>query len=111
MFEDPLPGGADLVLLSHTLHLFTPEPNTALLRRIRERVDGGARLVLVGFWTNADRTAPVPAVLSAGEFYRMAGGDVYSADEAQAWLAETGWRLLDHRPLAGAASLIEAEAV
>lgn len=111
VFEDPLPRGADLVLLSHTLHLFTPDPNRRLLGRVRESVDRGSRLVLVDFWTNADRTAPVPAVLGAGEFYRMAGGDVYSVEEAQGWLAETGWQFLEHRALAGPQSLIEAEAV
>lgn len=110
IFEDPLPGGHDLVLLSHTLHLFTPEPNRELLRRIRKSVDSGARLLVVDFWTNTDHTEPAPVALAAGEFYRLTGGDVYSVEEGQGWLAETGWEFRGHRPLAGPESLMEAEA-
>lgn len=47
------------MLLSHTLHLFTPEPNQDLLGRIRKSVDTGACLLLVDFWTNTEhRTRP-----------------------------------------------------
>jgi hypothetical protein len=28
-------------------------------------------------------------------------GDVYSVEEARAWLDHTRWRFTDHRPLAG----------
>lgn len=111
IFEDSLPGGHDVVLLSHTLHVFTPEPNQELLRRIRKSVDSGTRLLLVDFWTNAGHTEPVPAALMAGEFYRLTGGDVYSVEEAQDWLAHTGWGFRAHMPLAGPESLVEAEAV
>lgn len=109
-FEDPLPGGADAVLLAHTLHLFTPEPNTELLRRIRESVDHGARLLLVDFWTDVEHTEPAPAALLAGEFYRLSGGQAYSVEEAREWLAQTGWDYVGHQPLAGPESLVEAEA-
>jgi hypothetical protein len=37
-------------------------------------------------------------------------GDVYSADEARAWLNRTGWRFAGHRPLAGPQSVIIAQA-
>lgn len=110
MFEDPLPTGHDVVLVSQTLHLFTPEPNKALLGRIRDSVGRGARLLLVDMWTNTDRTEPLPAALSAGIFYQLTGGDAYSVAVAREWLAETGWAFLGHRPLAGPESLIEAEA-
>lgn len=100
VFEDELPTGHDVVLVAHTLHLFTPEPNRELLERIRKSTDRGARLLLVDFWTDAEHTEPAPAALLAGEFYRLNGGQAYSVDEAQAWLAETGWRFLEHRSLA-----------
>jgi hypothetical protein len=46
----------------------------------------------------------------AGEFaIHVNDGDVYSAEEGTAWLRETGWRYLDHRPLAGPMSVIVAE--
>jgi hypothetical protein len=38
----------------------------------------------------------------AAEFPLTPGrGDVYSLDDASAWFEKTGWRLIDHKPLAG----------
>ena len=50
------------------------------------------------------------AALMAGEFLVHSGeGDVYSELEARIWLQETGWRLVEHKPLSGPMSLIVAE--
>ena len=49
------------------------------------------------------------AALSSGEFLVQTIGRSYSAAEVRGWLAQTGWRYLDHRPLAGPASLVIAE--
>jgi SAM-dependent methyltransferase len=108
--EDPIPQGHDAIILANVIHLFSPDRNQTLLQRIRERVPVGARLLLVDFWTDATHTQPVFAALMAGEFQIVTGeGDVYSTDEVGAWLRESGWRFLEHKPLAGAASLIIAE--
>lgn len=109
-FEEPLPDGHDAVLLCHVLHLFTPDRNESLLRRVRDVVEVGTRLVLVDFWTNPEHTEPVGAALSAGIFYGISGGDAYSVEEARKWLTRTGWTFLEHRPLVGPQSFIEAEA-
>jgi hypothetical protein len=46
------------------------------------------------------------------EFLVISGeGQAYSEAEADAWLARTGWRKLERKPLAGPGSLIVAEAV
>jgi hypothetical protein len=47
----------------------------------------------------------------SGEFLVLSGeGQAYSEDEADEWLAKTGWRKLERKPLAGPSSLIVAEA-
>jgi len=110
-FKDALPEGVDAILVANVVHLFSPERNLDMFRRVRRQVDAGTRLLLVDFWTDPTHTQPPPVPLMAGEFLLFAGeGDVYSAKEAQQWLRETGWRPLQHQPLAGAASLIVAEA-
>lgn len=109
---DPLPGGYDAVLLANVVHLFLPEKNLALFRRIRAAVTPPARLLLVDFWTNPEHTQPLFAALLAGEFQLVTGeGDVYSVEEVGEWLEESGWRLAAHRPVAGPASLLVADAV
>ena len=51
------------------------------------------RLLLADFWTDPTHTQPLPAALMAGEFaIHLNDGDVYSVEEATAWLTATGWR-------------------
>lgn len=111
-FRDDLPQGYDAVLVANVMHLFSADHNRDLLRRTRASVAGGARLLLADFWTDAGHTEPAFAALMAGEFLVITGeGDVYSAQEVKDWLDETGWQVVDRRPLAGPMSLIVAEAV
>ncbi len=85
--------------------------NLELFKRIRSAVPKGARLLLIDFWTDPTHTQPLFAALMAGEFLLTpGGGDVYSVEEARAWLRESRWRMVQHKLLAGPASLIVAEA-
>ncbi len=73
-------------------------------------VPDGARRLLVDFWTDATQTHPVVAALMAGEFLVSTGeGDVYSEEDVPSWLQDTGWRAVEHTPLAGPVSLIVVE--
>ncbi len=102
----------DAIIVANVIHALSPENNHALLRRTRERVARGARLLLVDLWTDPTHTEPLFAALMAGEFLVMSGeGDVYSEVEARAWLEQTGWREVEFKSLTGPASLIVAEAV
>jgi hypothetical protein len=83
----------------------------ALFRRAREVASPKARILLLDFWTNATRTDPLFAALMAGEFLVVGGnGDVYSVEGGRAWLEQVGWHFVEHRPLAGPASMVVAEA-
>jgi cyclopropane fatty-acyl-phospholipid synthase-like methyltransferase len=107
---DPLPPGHDAVLVANVVHVLTPEQNQDLFRRVREVSAPKTRFLLVDLWTNAAHTDPLFAALMAGEFLVVGGnGDVYSVEEARAWLEQTGWQFVEHRPLAGPASLLLAE--
>ncbi|MBV9944766.1 MAG: hypothetical protein JO262_21755 [Solirubrobacterales bacterium] len=81
------------------------------MERVRACVKPAARLLLADWWTDSTHTQPLAAALMAGEFLVNVGGDVYSAEEAHAWLAQTGWRVVDELPLAGPQSAIVAEAL
>ena len=109
--RDQVPSGHDLLLIANVIHLFQPEVNRELLGRLRKAVEVGARALLVDFWTDPSHAQPLFAALMAAEFLVVAGGDAYSTVEVQGWLAETGWRMVGQRPLAGPAGLIMAEAV
>jgi SAM-dependent methyltransferase len=105
-----LPAGYDVFLLANLIHYFSAEQNQDLLRRVRQAAPPGAALLLADFWTNPAHTEPLHAALMAGEFaVHIRTGDVYSADEARAWLDATGWRFTGRHPLAGPQSLITAQ--
>jgi SAM-dependent methyltransferase len=108
---EPPPPGYDVVLVANLLHYWSPTDAEAVLGRIRGSAEAGTHLLLADFWTDPTHTDPVHAALMAGEFaVHLVDGDVYSVEEVRGWLARTGWRFVDHVPLAGPQSLIVAEA-
>ncbi|MBV9322985.1 MAG: methyltransferase domain-containing protein [Chloroflexi bacterium] len=110
--REPIPPAHDVVLLAHVLHGFTPAQNLELLRKVRQAVPNGARLLLVDIWVDARHTRPVLSLLQAAEFVAFVGqGDVYSEEEVHAWLGETGWRAISRISLPEPQSAIVAEAV
>ncbi len=112
IFRDALPGDHDVMLVANTVHVFSDIHNLELLKKMRETVSLGTRLLLVDLWTDPTHSAPPGAALMSGEFLVMAGeGQAYSEQEAEHWMRETGWRKLGRKALAGATSLIIAEAV
>jgi ubiquinone/menaquinone biosynthesis C-methylase UbiE len=111
VFKDPLPDGHDALIVANTVHIFSAEHNVELMKKMRVRVQPGARLLLADLWTDPTHTQPPAAALMSGEFLVIAGeGQAYSEQEADEWLGQTGWKKLERRPLVGAASLIIAEA-
>jgi hypothetical protein len=111
LLKDPLPDDHDVAIAANIIHGLSEAHNLDLLRNIRAHVAVGARLLLVDLWMDASRTQPPAAPLMSGEFLVHAGeGRSYAEEEADAWLAQTGWRKLERRPLAGPASVIIAEA-
>jgi 2-polyprenyl-3-methyl-5-hydroxy-6-metoxy-1,4-benzoquinol methylase len=112
LLSDALPTDHDVVLLSHVIHYFRPEGNVKLLEQIRAAVEPGAKLVILDFWTNATHTAPLTAVLMAGQFLTSMHGDAFSEEEMTSWLEQSGWRYVESVGLSGLAdSLIIAQAV
>lgn len=108
---DELPAGHDAFLLANLVHYWSPEQNRELLQRVRRAAEPGARLLLADFWTDPTHTQPIIAALMAGEFaVHLRNGDFCSIEEAHAWLADTGWHIVEHTPLAGPVSLVTAEA-
>lgn len=111
-FRDPIPKGHDAIIIANIIHCFPADLALELLRRVGDCVSTGARILLVDFWTNVTHTEPIFAALMAGEFLLTPGrGDVYSVEDAKGWFDQVGWREVEHKPLAGPASLLVAEAV
>jgi ubiquinone/menaquinone biosynthesis C-methylase UbiE len=112
VFSDPLPGDHDVMLVANTVHVFSQAHNLELFKKLRAIATSGGRLLLVDLWTDPTHSQPPAAALMSGEFLVMAGeGQAYSEQEAEHWMRKTGWRKLERKALAGATSLIVAEAI
>jgi SAM-dependent methyltransferase len=110
-FKDPLPDGHDVLIVANTVHVLSTAHNLELLKHMRAHVQPGARLLLADLWMDPAHLQPPAASLMSGEFLVMSGeGQAYGEDEADEWLARTGWRKVERKPLAGPSSVIIAEA-
>ncbi len=61
-------------------------------------------------WTDQTHTRPFAALMAAEFLVTPGGRDVCNIEEACEWLQETGLRTLEHKALAGPASVIVAAA-
>ena len=109
MLRDPLGYGFDLVLLSAICHMFSPEENRALFRRVQAALVPGGRLLVQDFILEPEKTAPRFAALFAlNMLVGTRGGSTYSEPEYAAWLAEAGFCDIRRVRLPGPAGLLLA---
>lgn len=87
--EDPLPVGPfDLVLLSNVLHIYGPEANRALLRKVAAIVAPRGVAAIADFLRGRSARAPLFAVLM---LLRTEAGDTYTEEECREWLEAAGF--------------------
>ena len=112
LFSCSLPDDHDVVLVANAVHMFSVVHNLELLQKSRAAVQVGAQLLLVDLWTDPTHSNPAAAALMSGAFLLTSGeGQTYSEQDAGEWLNRTGWRKRERKALAGATSLIVAEAI
>jgi C-methyltransferase len=93
MFETPLGGPYDLVLVTNVLHHFSPERGVTLLRRLAGVMADDGLMVLVGFLTH-DRP---PAQDAAAHLFSVlmlvwtSAGEVHSEQTYQTMLRDSGF--------------------
>jgi L-tyrosine C(3)-methyltransferase len=93
MFADPWPGGHDCVLFSHQLVIWTPEENTALLRRAHEVLPPGGRVVIFSSISDDEGDGPLMAALDSVYFAAIpaVGGMIYAWNQYEEWLRKAGF--------------------
>jgi cyclopropane fatty-acyl-phospholipid synthase-like methyltransferase len=99
----------DAVLLSSILHIYGPEENITLLRRVNNALKGPGKLIIRDFGLNKDKISPEIGVLFAvNMLINTDRGNSYSYDEMKSWLHETGFGRVHRKTLEGRMMLIEA---
>ncbi|NLV46422.1 MAG: methyltransferase domain-containing protein [Candidatus Hydrogenedentes bacterium] len=91
-YDDPLPGGHDLVFLSAIIHQNSPEQNTALYQKCFEALEPGGRILVRDHVLSPDRTQPVAgAIFAVNMLVATEGGNCYTFEDIQRTLAEAGF--------------------
>ena len=105
--SDLLGEGYDLVFISAICHMLSPEENLDLLRRSREALAPGGRVVIQDFILEADKTAPrFGALFALNMLVGTRAGNSYSGPEYMGWLGEAGFREIRHVRLPGITGLM-----
>ncbi|HZT83242.1 MAG TPA: methyltransferase, partial [Gemmataceae bacterium] len=90
MFADPVPAGADVMLLSNVLHDWDVPECQALVSRCAAALPPGGRLLVHDVFLNDDLDGPLPIALYSAALFTLTEGRAYSAAEHRGWLTEAG---------------------
>ena len=112
MLADDLGKNYDLVILNAICHMFGPEQNILLFKRISEALNKNGRVVIQDFILNDDKTFPrQAAVFAINMLVNTQSGSTYSAKEYIDWLNESGFSDAKLVPLPGPTDLIVASKI
>jgi len=86
---DPLPRGPfDIVLLSNVLHIYPPERNVALLKKVAEATTPGGLVAVAEFLRGRSGRA---GRFGVQMLLHTEGGDAYRDEDVTSWLDEAGF--------------------
>jgi SAM-dependent methyltransferase len=109
MLRDPLGENFDLILLSQICHMFSPQENRSLFRRVYQALGPNGKFVVQDFILEPDKTAPLFAALfSLNMLVGTRAGSSYSEPEYISWLREAGFSDVRRVRLPGPAGLMIA---
>ncbi len=90
--KDDIGRGYDLILASQVCHCIGESENRLLMRKCRNALNAGGRLVIQEFLLDKDHTTPLSgALFSVNMLVSNAGGRSYSPDEISTWLIDAGF--------------------
>jgi SAM-dependent methyltransferase len=90
MFKDPIPEGADAILLSNVLHDWDIADCWVLVSRCASALRPGGRLLIHDVFLNDALDGPSPIALYSAALFRLTEGRAYSAKEYRGWLEAAG---------------------
>ena len=109
MIKDAFGEGYDLVWISAICHMFGPDENLKLFKKVYEALNPGGRIIIQDFILNEEKTSPrFGAVFALNMLVNTKAGSSYSKPEYIDWLSSTGFKDVDLMPLPGPTDLIIA---
>src|SRR5262249_25574690 len=96
-----LPRGIDCFLLCHILTIWSPERNTALLKKCRAALPRRGKLIIFNMVSNDEETGPLVNALGSPYFQAVASGEgmLYCFKDYEAWLRAAGFTNVERTAL------------
>ncbi len=92
--------GYDLIFISQIIHAYSDKDNLRLLKKCRNALNNGGRIVIQEFLISKDRTHPMPgALFSVNMLVNTARGRCYTPGEIKSWLSRAGLKELAEKLL------------
>ena len=89
---EPLPAGADVILLCGNIHAYSPEMAGKVVRNCFAALPRGGAMIICDYMLNDERTGPpFPAFISLRQGFMAGGGHVHSGSEFRSYLEEAGF--------------------
>jgi len=100
-FVDPFPAGADCILFSHILTIWSREHNIALLKRAHASLPEGGRVMIFNMMSSDSGDGPLVTALGSPYFLTIASGEgmLYSWQEYEEFLLSAGFRKSERQEL------------
>ena len=93
MFTDPLPTGADAVLLSNILHDWDVPECRQLIARSHAALHPKGQLLIHDVFLNDELDGPLPIALYSAALFTLTRGRAYSAAEYRQWMQDAGFAI------------------
>ena len=103
--------GYDLVFISAIAHMLSPEANVAMLRKARQALRKGGRVVVQDFVLADDKTSPrMGALFALNMLVGTKAGSSWSRSEYTTWLEQAGFAAVRIIDVPGPTALVLGEA-
>jgi (2Fe-2S) ferredoxin/2-polyprenyl-3-methyl-5-hydroxy-6-metoxy-1,4-benzoquinol methylase len=110
MLEADLGKNYDLVILNAICHMFGPEQNLLLFKRVNAALNRGGRILIQDNIMNEDKTFPrAGAVFAINMLVNTQSGSTYSSREYFDWLKQAGFSDPKVIPLPGPTDMVVAD--
>lgn len=99
-FTDDIGSGYDLIFISQVLHAFSEENCMLIIKKAKEALNAGGKIVIQEFYIDKNRTHPASSALfSINMLVNTVGGRCYAPSEMRQWLSMAGLKKISSKLL------------
>lgn len=93
-FETEFPSGIDCIFFGHMMTIWSPEKDTALLKRAYKALPTNGKVIIFNMMAHDDDTGPMTAALGSPYFLTIATGQgmMYSWSDYERFLSNAGFK-------------------